>query len=189
VQQRWAFVDVFNAVQLLIMKLEKRLHLAFAALALLFVGGCRAESPKTSDNIAVLNEIIDIQFSVKSGRWEAFSTPEGAGFLTAPADYITLIAELKPANESSNAAKEATGEIYIVPEASRPWLSGDFRQFLDKNKNKTVNVSSQADCRKYVTTLKKSHRTASGFACTKSGRVLLYLTIASAKEIEASLPK
>jgi len=50
------------------MKSKKRLHLAFAALALLFVGGCRAESPKTSDNFAVLNEIIDIQFSVKAGR-------------------------------------------------------------------------------------------------------------------------
>lgn len=151
--------------------------------------GCETNYPSVSHNIDTLGEIIDIQFPVKSGQWETFSTPEApGGALSAPADYITLVAELQPGSRWFDSNNQATGEVFIVSEAPRAWLASPFRKMLEKSKNSSVNLSSQADCRKYSTTLKKTRRQSSGFVCKASDRILMYLTISSAKQVVLPVP-
>lgn len=153
-------------------------HAAFLAALLLSVG-CSRENQlrKVSDNLVELREIIDLQIAAKSARWETFGTPEYNGGVPGPTDYITLVAELESESSELETNKIPTGITYIAPEAARPWLSDEFRTILAQNKNTDVDLSRKADCRKYATTLKKTGKPVGGFVCSKSGRMLLYLTL------------
>lgn len=141
-------------------------------------GGCSFEDPKPqSEDIAALREIINIDFPVKSARWEIFGTPENTGWVPGPTDFYTLIAELKPEHDWFHAIKEPMDETFIVPEAARPWLTKEFRELLHKNKTSRANLSSQADCRKYSTTVTRSARQLDGFVCKSADKILMYLPL------------
>lgn len=155
-------------------------HILFAAAAFL-LGACSFEdqSPQSED-IAALRALINIPIEAKSARWDIFRTPEtGSRGVPGPDDFTTLVAELDHEQDWFSSLKEPTGDIFIVPEAARPWLTKEFHDLLQRNKTSYADLSSQADCRKYATSVASSGRKVKGFACKAAGRTLLYLTLDS----------
>lgn len=158
-------------------------HRLFAATtAMLGFAGCSMEdtTPGASDDLAALRDIVTISIPVKSGHWEIFGTPEYKGGVPAPTDFTTLIAELEPADRAwIERDKHMSGKVHIVPEAARPWLNDQFRSWLAANRNTSVDLTSQPNCRQYETSLKKTGKAVSGLVCAGSRGLLLYLTLSS----------
>lgn len=157
----------------------KILNRILFAATILLLGGCSFEDPKPqSEDIAALRKLINIPIHAKSARWDMFGTPETRERgIPGPTDFHTLVAELDHEQEWFSTLKEPTGEIFIVPEAARPWLTKEFHDLLERNKTSRADLSSQADCRKYATSVAKSGRQINGFACKAAGRILLYLAL------------
>ena len=155
-------------------------HILFAA-AVVLLGACSFEEQNPhSEDIAALRELINIPIEAKSARWDIFRTPEtGSRGIPGPDDFTTLIAELDHEQDWYSSLKEPPGKTFIVPEAARPWLTKEFHELLERNKNSWTNLASQGDCRKYATSVAKSGRIVDGFACKAAGRILLYLTLDS----------
>jgi hypothetical protein len=135
------------------------------------------ESPRLSTDIAAFHKLIEIDITGNSVQWEAFGTPEYTVGVPGPTDYITLIAEVEPADQSSLDMKEQTGKVWIAPESARPWLSSSFRSMLENNKNTEINLSSKFPCRKIQATLRKTSKPIDGFICIDAGKMLIYLTL------------
>lgn len=135
--------------------------------------------PPQSEDATALRAMINIEFPIKSARWDVFGTPEYSGGVPGPTDYITLMAEIEPANNWFASLKEPTGTTAVVPEAARPWLTRSFRGLMEKSRNSNVDLSSHADCCKYATTVRKSGRPVQGFVCNDAGKLLMYLTLSS----------
>lgn len=154
------------------------IHLLYAA-AILPLGACSFEDQKPqSEDISALRKLINIPVQVKSARWDIFDTPETRDRqIPGPTDFHTLVAELDHGQDWFSSLKEPTGEIFIVPEAARPWLAKEFRDLLEKNRTSRADLSSQADCRKYATSVATSGREIHGFVCKAADRILLYLAL------------
>jgi len=133
---------------------------------------------KVSDDAKALQDLIDIPAPLKSAKWEMFGTPEYKGGVPGRTDYMTLIAEIVPLENVEKFTNGANDKrVYIVPEAARPWISDQFRNFLEKNKNSNIELATVPGCHIYDTKVRKSGRVINGFSCEKSGHVLLYLSI------------
>lgn len=129
-----------------------------------------------SEDAGALKSIVQIPAETTSARWEIFGTPEYTGGVPGPTDYMTLIAELNPDEKLWTALPNGgPTEVYIVPEAARPWLSNDFRLLLDRSKNANLTVSNKNNCKSYTTRLIKTGRQVSGFICKGVNRLLLYM--------------
>lgn len=149
-----------------------------AAATILLLAGCSFGDPKPqSEDIGALRAIINIPAAAKSARWDMFETPEPDGLIPGPTDFHTLVAELELDQDWLSSLKEPTGDIFIVPEAGRRWLTKEFRDLLHKNKTSRANLSSQADCRKYSTTVTRSGRQVDGFVCKSADKILMYLPL------------
>jgi len=145
-----------------------------------FLGGCTMDdnTGRVSDDVKALRRIIDLPIEVKSVHWEIFGTPEYTGGVPGPTDYMTLVAEIQLPNTTNQfSINPGHGSVYIVPEVARLWISSDFRYSLEKHKNSTLDLSMEKSCHAYTAKLKKTDRPVSGFACTKSDRVFLYLSL------------
>ena len=150
------------------------------AMISIFLCGCSMDhkNSKVSDDAAALRKVIDIPTNVKSARWEIFGTPEYAGGVPGPTDYMTLVAELEPNGSLKNLPVDTgNGTVYIVPESARPWMSRDFRSLLEKNKNSALDLATVKECHAYATRLVQTGDPVRGFMCAKPGRVLLYLSL------------
>jgi len=149
--------------------------------AVVLLGACsnNEAKPAPSNDVAALGDLINLQFPVRSARWESFGTPEYTGGVPGPTDFVTLVAELEPEQDWLSDSQDPTGETYVAPEAARPWLSAYFRTLLEKNKNSRADLSAQGNCRMYSTTIKKSGRPVNGFMCNNAGHLLMYLTLSS----------
>lgn len=135
------------------------------------------EVSKVSSDIAALRNVVNFDIQTKSIRREVFGTPEYTGGVPGPTDFVTLIAEIEPEDQKFFELMIPTGEVWIAPEAARPWLSSAFRSMLENSKNTTVNLSNKFPCRKLQTTLKQSSKPIDGFVCSGSGRMLLSFTL------------
>lgn len=135
-----------------------------------------SQRPDVSDDLAALQNTVAIPSGATSARWEIFGTPEATGFVPGPTDYYTLIAELQPALAPA-AAGAQDGNIPVMPEAARPWLSDKFRALMEQNRHTRLRLSLHKNCRAYQTTVRKSGRVVRGFLCTDAGRTLLYLNV------------
>jgi hypothetical protein len=156
-------------------------HRAIAAAMLftLFLNGCimKEETSKVSTDVAALEQIVHLDFTPASVKWEVFGTPEYVGGVPGSTDIVTLIAEVTPQDSSTFDVRPPAGKIWIAPESARSWLSAPFHAMLDKQKNATVDFSTRANCRALNATRKPPGGTVKGFACTESGRMLVYLTL------------
>jgi hypothetical protein len=133
---------------------------------------------KVSDDLNGLRKIIKLPTDLTVGRWELFGTPEYTGGVPGPTDYMTLVAEIKLSPQSSAFPTNSdNGSVYIVPEAARPWISGEFRSILEKHKNSTLDLAGIKNCHPYSARLAQTDNPVSGFACTTSDRVFLYLSL------------
>ena len=122
------------------------MHLGIRVLcATFFLLGCnmKDEVSKVSSDLAALRNVVNFDIKTKSTRWEVFGTPEYTGGVPGPTDFVTLIAEIEPEDQKFFEIMPPTGEVWIAPEAARPWLSSTFRSMLEGNKNTTVNLSSK----------------------------------------------
>jgi hypothetical protein len=142
--------------------------------------GCSMDhkNSKVSNDAGALRKVVDIPTNVKSARWEIFGTPEYAGGVPGPTDYVTLVAELEPNGSLKNLPVDTgDGTVYIVPESARPWMSRDFRSLLEKSKNSALDLATVKECHAYATRLVRTGDPVRGFMCAKPGRVLLYLSL------------
>lgn len=133
-----------------------------------------------SEDVGALKSIVQLPAETTSARWQIFGTPEYTSGVPGPTDYMTLIAELNPDDKLWTALpNEGPADVYIVPEAARPWLPNEFRMLLDKSKNANLTVSNKNNCKPYATRLTKTGRQVSGFICKGANRLLLYLIVLS----------
>jgi hypothetical protein len=148
----------------------------------LLLAGCDNSRPRpaASSDIAGLREIIHLEIPAASAQWEIFGTPEYHGGTPGPTDFVTLVAQLQPVpKEGFNLSDAAASPAYIVPEAARPWLIPAFRAFLDENRNSNADMAAHPECRRYLTSMKKTGQKVAGFACAQADKVLLYITLSS----------
>jgi hypothetical protein len=148
--------------------------------AVLCASGCSEKDKKikASDDVKALKQLVDMPADLKSARWEIFGTPEYDGGVPGHTDYMTLVAEIEPATNTEKFKYGTNNKsIYIVPEAARPWLSTQFRNILEKNKNANIDLATAVDCHVYGAKIKSSGRAVNGFSCKKSGKILLYLSL------------
>jgi hypothetical protein len=158
-----------------------RRRIIFALVGILLAGCSMDENKKhVSEDIVTLKTIILLPAGTRSVRWELFGTPETTGGVPGPTDYLTLVAELNSDETFWTALpKHAPTDVYIVAEAARPWLSNDFRQLMNKNRNANFTVSKNNDCRSYGTRLTKTGKQVEGLICKGVDRFLLYVTVLS----------
>jgi hypothetical protein len=135
------------------------------------------ETTKDSNDIAAFRNLLEIDFSIRTARWEVFGTPEYTGGVPGPTDFITLIAEVEPSDTKTFEARPKTGDVWIAPEAARPWLTEGFRSMLAKNRSTTTDLSSMFNCRKFQGKLKNNAKLAEGFICNDQEKSLIYLTL------------
>jgi hypothetical protein len=159
--------------------MRKTKHLLTGVLlTAVFSTGCDMKNGKVSDDIVEFRNLVETDLRANSVRWEIFGTPEYTGGVPGPTDYITLIAEVEPWDQERFEARPKTGKEVITPEAARPWLTEGFRVMLAKHRNASTDLSSMYNCRKFEAKIKKSQRPVNGFICNRSGRSLVYLTLA-----------
>ena len=155
-----------------------RLAAFFAITLSLTACSMDENNAKVSDDLNALRKIIKLPNDLTSGTWEIFGTPEYTGGVPGPTDYMTLVAELKlPPGSKTFPTNPDNGSVYIAPEAARPWISGEFRSILETHKNSTLDLAGAKTCRPYSAKLTQTDNPVSGFACTTSERVFLYLSL------------
>jgi hypothetical protein len=144
---------------------------------LMLLAGCEIKAEKKeSDDISAFEAIVDINLPLRVVRWEIFGTPEYGGGVPGPTDFVTLIAEVEPGQVIS--PKESrTGEIWIAPEAARPWLRPKIRNIFAKYANEYVDISTVASCKPLQARLRKTDKLVRGFICSDAGASTVYLTI------------
>lgn len=150
---------------------------ALAAFFAIFLAGCNASHERVSDDVKLLRNLVEIDLSVHAARWEVFNTPEYIGGIPGPADYITLIAEIEPADSERFQSKPRGGIVWVAPEAARSWLVEDFRKVISKYRNGDMDLSVEKNCRKLQGTLRKAAKPIHGFVCNSVGKSLIYLTL------------
>lgn len=155
-------------------------HAALYLFAGLYLMGCTMEdqSSKFSTDIAKLQELVIFDFIPTSAKWEFFGTPEYTGGVPGPTDYVTLIVEFPSIQGKVFENMPAAAKIWIAPESGRKWLSDPFRLLLDKKKNETADFSTNSDCRAISATLRQTRERVNGLACSRAGKLMVYLTIA-----------
>jgi hypothetical protein len=141
------------------------------------IAGCEMANGKSSNDLTGFRDLVETDVPATSVRWEVFGTPEYSGGVPGPTDYVTLIAELEPSDQEKFRSRPETGEVWIAPEAARPWLAKEFRSLLQKHANSTTDLSTMPDCRVLRAKIKKSGKPVSGFICNGAGRSLMYLTL------------
>jgi hypothetical protein len=136
----------------------------------------KAATPNTS--LAELNEMVYVGIPAKSVRWQAFGTPEYLGGVPGPTDYITLVAELAPADKAwFDKVARTPGQVVVMPEAARRWLSPGFRAMLAKHAGRAPDIASMPACRRHSAAITRSGRVVDGFVCWSPESSLLYLTL------------
>jgi hypothetical protein len=159
-------------------KFTIRLATLFAITLSLTACTMDENTAKVSDDLNALRKIIKLPNDLTSGRWEIFGTPEYTGGVPGPTDYMTLVAEIKlPAGASTLPTSSDSASVFIVPEAARPWISAEFRSVLEKHKNATLDLEVTKNCQPYSAKLTQTNNPVSGFSCTTSDRVFLYLSL------------
>jgi hypothetical protein len=121
--------------------------------------------------------LIEIDVAVESVRWEIFGTPEYTRGTPGPTDYVTLIAEVEPSEQEKFQTRPRAGEVWIAPEAARPWLAKEFRTLLEKHAGNATDLSSMSKCRVHRAKIEKNGKPINGFICNGSEKSLIYLTL------------
>lgn len=159
------------------LKVKFNYLIALVAICILFGCQMKDEKTKVSTDLAAFNNLFAIDIALKSISWELFNTPEYTGGIPGPTDYVTLIAQIEASNDEKFDRRPTAGTVWIAPESSRSWLNTEFRDFLEKSKNTTIDLSKKGNCRALTGVLKKTSKTIDGFACKSGTKILIYLTV------------
>lgn len=153
-------------------------HSFVILIFLVSVPGCDRSNEDPSSDINALRKQLIIDTPASAVTWEIFGTPEYTGWLPAPTDYITLVAEFD--NVPQSWIEKQGKRIYkawVVPEAPRSWLSPNFNKLLKSEAGNVVALSNGAPCFEHGANVRRSGRPVKGFACYSGGRVLIYLVL------------
>jgi hypothetical protein len=156
--------------------------LALALIITAVFSGCERETGRSSNDVAAFRKLVKVDVAVESVRWEIFGTPEYTGGVPGPTDYVKLVAEVAPSEQKKFQSRPKTGEVWIAPEAARPWLAKEFRSLLDKHADTSTDLSSTSNCRRFEARIRKTGKAVSGFICDSSGKSLVYLTLSGETE-------
>jgi hypothetical protein len=148
--------------------------LAFLTTCTLF--GCQMKD-KVSTDANAFDNLFAIDVAFKSISWELFDTPEYKGGTPAPTDFVTLIAQVDPPNDTKFDERPVGAKVWIAPESARPWLDENFRHFLEQSKSTTIDVSEKGDCRAINGILRKTSKPINGFICKSEKKMLIYMTV------------
>lgn len=151
--------------------------LASLTLCILFRCQVDAEKSKASSDADSFNKIFALDVAFKSIAWEMFDTPEYKGGIPAPTDFVTLIAQIEPGNDAKFEDRPPSMPIWIAPESSRRWLDTDFRNFLERSKGKTIDISREKDCRALTGILRRTSEPVNGFMCKSEKKILIYIRV------------
>jgi hypothetical protein len=132
---------------------------------------------RVSNDVTLFQSLIETDLSISSVRWEVFGTPEYSGGVPGPTDYVTLIAEVEPADSARFQSRSREGRVWIAPESARPWLVEGFRSLLGKHRNRNLDLSLMPNCRKLQGKLKKTSKLVEGFVCNDHGKSLIYFAL------------
>jgi len=156
----------------------------FFSLALLIVLlGCSTDEEKKlySTDLSALKKIVVIPDEILAAKWEIFNSPEYAS-IPGPSDFIALVTEIDVKDQTFLLRDVQDREDeYIVPQASRPWLSKEFKALMAKHENSRVKISQLKECSAYSTKVSKSGRTVTGIACVVDNKKFIYLLLQSAQ--------
>ncbi len=122
--------------------------------------------------------MVYVGIPAKAVPWQVFRTPEDLGGVPGPTDYITLVAELAPADKAWFDKHIATpGKVVVTPEAARGWLSAGFHSLLAKHASSSPDITTMPACRRHSAAMTRSGRVVDGFVCWSRESALLYLTL------------
>jgi hypothetical protein len=130
-----------------------------------------------SDDIAALNLIVKIDAHLQTVRWEIFSTPEYKGGTPGPTDYVSLVAEAEIPGRDNLFKSRQSGEIWMAPEVSRAWMKKENLFFLEKYKNKKIDVSVVKNCWIISAKYLKKNTTVEGLICKTSSNYIIYMIL------------
>jgi hypothetical protein len=154
-----------------------------ALLCLIFsLSGCDETHGETnfSEDLSALREIVDINIQAQSVKWEIFTSPDQTAyrFAIGPTDSVVLVAELFPSDRKAFAELLPGEKTIYASGSARPWLEEPFRNMLQEQTTRTVDLSMKSDCRPLHATLKKTGKRIDGFICRSHGKDLVYLFLA-----------
>lgn len=129
-----------------------------------------------SNDLRTLAETVDLRIPAKTGQFEIFTTPESGGAVPGPTDYATLVAELDASSGGQQATGTGTPNVWLVSNASRPWLSENFRAFLKRYAGDKF-PSGAPGCSVITVKLVKSNQETHGFQCIKDAKMLVYVPL------------
>jgi len=163
------------------MTLPSRLRQLTQCLIWLSLGACDASSgARSSTDQAELARLVKLDLPINTVRWEVFGTPEYAGGVPGPTDYVTLIAEIEPAMSFAQTNTAETARI--TPDSARPWLSPDLRTLFTQHSNSQPVLSRVGNCAPLQAELTKSGEKVQGFLCSGKASSVVYLTPYSSSE-------
>ena len=163
------------------MTLPSRLRQLALCLIWLSLGACDASSgARSSTDQAELARMVKLDLPINTVRWEVFGTPEHAGGVPGPTDYVTLIAEIAPAIPVAPANTAETA--WITPGSARPWLSPNVKTLFTQHSNSQPVISHLGNCAPLQAELTKSGEKVQGFLCSGKASSVVYLTPYSSSE-------
>lgn len=124
----------------------------------------------TSTNRADLARVVSFSEPFEDVRWEIFGTPEYKDGVAGPTDFVTLVFDAKASPGWPAASSTAEG-VYIPPEAARPWLGNETRDWLADKVNRRLPMQDHANCSPKAT-MTKSGRIALAIACRVGHRIV-----------------
>jgi hypothetical protein len=135
------------------------------------------ENKLYSNDLLALKKVVAIPDEVLSAKWEIFRSPEYVN-IPGPYDFVALVAEIyiKDGSFLTRPSVDPKDE-YIVPQASRPWLSKEFKTLMAKHQNSRIEISQIGGCSPYSAKMTKGGRLVNGIACVSDNRYLIYLLL------------
>lgn len=148
---------------------------------LLILNGCDSISAngKTSSDIMAFREVIVVEISINSIKWETFGTPENTSRfqVPGPTDYIILVAEFQ-SNEAKTILNIPPGDHFpVAPEAPRPWLDANFRNLLKQGSHSSVDLTKKSSCRPLKAIRRLTNKPVAAFLCSSGSKVLMYARV------------
>lgn len=163
---------------------------ALVALGAWGVVGLSACSPSAARAPAtdwlIIEQGLAIELTPQAARWEAFATPEADGWLPAPTDMETLLAEmtLSPDDLARVNRLPAWGRAHqtlVAPNGARHWLADDFRSLMaNLAKQETAPAPGAWDCRSIPVRGRVTMEDKVAFICVAGSRALLHVVLSHA---------
>lgn len=170
------FARMSNNQLQLQLQLARIFYIAFNVLCLTILSGCNRglSSPNFSDNMAALQEIVELKIQATSARWEISTSPEQTGLQVGPTVATILISELIPEDKEDFSKLPVGEEWFYVTEADRAWVDQHFRALFKKKVGRSIDLSRASTCKPDQGKIRKSGKNVPGFTCISENKLLIY---------------